>query len=318
MIPEIIGITGSKPMLLVMNGSVGASGKNSSDDVRLVQSLLNNVAPHRGGAAPKLAVDGRGGPLTIAAIRKFQTLNLAGFADGRVDAPGSTIRLLAQLGGATISLPGLKPATADDLAATRSLLSFPFTRIPRQSFSQSGSNSNAVTSNLVGGTPSTGFGAPFTRSGWTIDNNSFTLDATVKDTGIYIAFLEIFQDAAPNIRQKLKVVAGIKTVSMKDGPPVGLDFALPSFVATQGTVFRGLTGFVPISAASFTGVCGVSTVGVNAPFVGIGGGLTLFQFQWNPLVPPPAACTCFALMAGKQAGIPGFGLGGGTGVCLPF
>ena len=317
MIPEIIGITSDRPMLLVMNGSVGASGKNSSDDVRLVQALLNSIAPNRGGAAPKLATDGRSGPLTIAAIRKFQQVNLAGFADGRVDAPGSTIRLLAQFGSANVSMLGLKPATSDDLAATRSMVAFPYTRIPRESASLSSSNPNAVTSNLVGGSRSTGFGAPFTQSGWTIDNNSFTLDATVKDTGVYIAFLEIFQDAAPSIRQKLKIVAGIKTLSMKGGPPVGLDFALPSFVATQGTVIRGLAGFIPISPASFAGVCGVSTAGLNAPFVGVGGGLTLFQFQWNPFG-PPGMCTCFALMAGKQAGIPGFGLGGGTGVCLPF
>jgi hypothetical protein len=29
-------------------------------------------------------------------------------------------------------------------------------------------------------------------------------------------------------------------------------------------------------------------------------------------------CTCFAFMVGKQQGIPGFGVGGGTGLCLPI
>lgn len=314
MIPEILGLTSDKPMLLVMNGSVGASGKNSLEDVRLIQTLLNNTAPGKGGSSPKLAVDGKCGPLTIAAIRKFQQANLQGFADGRVDAPGSTARLLAQSGGSNVSLPGLKPATTDDVAATKSLFAFPVSRIRPEPVVQSGATT--APSSLVG-SRSTGFGAPFTRSGWTIDNNSFSLDATVKDTGFYIAFLEIFQDANPTIRQKLKIAAGIKNVSLKGGPPVGLDFALPSFAATQGTVFRGLTGFLPISPASFAGVCGVSSAGVNSPFVGIGAAVTLFQFQWN-LAGPPGMCTCFAFMVGKQQGIPGFGVGGGTGLCLPI
>lgn len=313
MIPEILGLTSGKPMLLVMNGSVGASGKNLSDDVRLVQSLLNNISPAKGGAAPKLAVDGRCGPLTIAAIRKFQQVNLQGFADGRVDAPGSTIRLLAQSAALNVSLPGLKPATPDDVAATKAMFGFPTSRIRPEPVVQSGAVSTS--SSLVGGSRSTGFGAPFTRSGWKIDNNSFSFDVTVKDTGAYVAFLEIFQEADPTIRQKLKIVAAIKNVAIKGGLPVGLDIALPSFPATQGIIWRGLLGFTPLNPFSFSGVCGVSSLGASSPFVGFA--VTLFQFQWNPAA-PPGTCTGFAFMAGTQVGIPGIGIGGGTGLCLPL
>src|SRR5688572_5666788 len=68
-------------------GSVGAGGKNHSDDVQAVQTALN-----RRGAA--LEVDGQCGPKTIAAIRAFQ--KLMGFAnpDGLITPGQYTDRAL--------------------------------------------------------------------------------------------------------------------------------------------------------------------------------------------------------------------------------
>lgn len=76
-------------------GSVGVGGRNAPADVRTVQQLLNDVPPDQGGPSPKLAVDGLAGPLTNAAIAKFQKKQL-GFSDGRVDPGGPTIKRLNQ------------------------------------------------------------------------------------------------------------------------------------------------------------------------------------------------------------------------------
>ncbi len=42
------------------------------EDVKLIQALLNRIPPHEGGPDPKLTVDGRAGPETIAAILAVQ------------------------------------------------------------------------------------------------------------------------------------------------------------------------------------------------------------------------------------------------------
>jgi len=77
----------------VISGSVGAGGVNIPQDVALVQSLLNVVnALSLQGASP-LETDGSVGPLTIAAITRFQQVTL-GFSDGLVDPTGPTLARL--------------------------------------------------------------------------------------------------------------------------------------------------------------------------------------------------------------------------------
>ena len=77
-----------------INGSVGRGGKNyPPSDVMTVQYLLNCVPATQGGPTKELAVDGAAGPKTIAAIEGFQR-KLGGFADGRVDPGGATLRAL--------------------------------------------------------------------------------------------------------------------------------------------------------------------------------------------------------------------------------
>jgi peptidoglycan hydrolase-like protein with peptidoglycan-binding domain len=76
--------------------SVGVGGRNLSDDVTTVQSLLNNLPPGNGGPNPSLVVDGKAGPRTNAAIRQFQYRQL-GWADGRVDPDGPTFQKLHEL-----------------------------------------------------------------------------------------------------------------------------------------------------------------------------------------------------------------------------
>lgn len=81
-------------MSKTITGSVGRGGKNyPPSDVMTVQYLLNCVPASQGGPAKELAVDGAAGPKTIAAIEGFQR-KLGGFADGRVDPGGATLRAL--------------------------------------------------------------------------------------------------------------------------------------------------------------------------------------------------------------------------------
>lgn len=76
-----------------ISASVGAGGANRTRDVQIVQQLLNDVPPERGGPEPPLVVDGIAGPLTRGAISKFQRARL-GFSDGRVDPDRQTLAAL--------------------------------------------------------------------------------------------------------------------------------------------------------------------------------------------------------------------------------
>ena len=80
-----------------VNTAVGKGAPNRRDDVLLVQYFLREIFkgvsafkgdPFPGGA---LAVDGRSGPQTVAAIRHFQKVaqkrKIATAQDGRVDPP---------------------------------------------------------------------------------------------------------------------------------------------------------------------------------------------------------------------------------------
>jgi hypothetical protein len=308
MIPTFFGEDGSSPLLITMSGSVGQGGINKPADVKIVQTLLNAVGAPFGSP---LAVDGRIGSKTITAISKFQRGTMAGFADGRVDAPGKTIANLADMASARSAsfapVEGLELAKSTDILAADSVFSLPVNRIQS-------SVRPAITTSLVQGGRSqdrnSGFGAPFTTSGWTIDNNATTIDASVKDNGIFIAFIEVFMDDDPSIRQRLNIVAFLRGKSK--GPPVGFDFSLPSFKSTKGTIIRGLSGFGPISRFNFVGVVNIGTIGISA--LNKGGGMTIFQFQWGGPA-PPGLCMGFTAMVGEQAGLPGVAFAGGVGFC---
>ena len=76
-----------------IKGSVGRGGRNLPDDVKAIQSALNEEDEVDGGPSVPLDVDGLVGPFTIAAIEKYQRRQL-GWADGRVDPDGPTIHAL--------------------------------------------------------------------------------------------------------------------------------------------------------------------------------------------------------------------------------
>ena len=79
-----------------IGASVGEGGMNRSGDVKTIQEMLNKALPNWGGPDPKLAADGLCGPLTRAAIRRFQQVQLSSYftPDGRVDPNNRTIKRL--------------------------------------------------------------------------------------------------------------------------------------------------------------------------------------------------------------------------------
>ena len=321
MIEEVLGFDTATPVVLATQGSVGQNGNNFFEDTKLIQSMLNNVPPSSGGPTTQLAVDASPGPLTIAAIMRFQSAN-ACVTDGRVDARGKTIHELvnAQI-ASSAPLPnfaGLRAATTEEVAPILKAANFPTSRIsnaaPTAQTTQAFAGQKvAARSRAVRG--SSGFGAPFTRSGWIIENSVGSFDFTINDTGGFVSRMTIFREDDRSDRFNLTMAGVIKTAGLKDGSPVGFDFATPAFSSTTGVLFRGLFGFGPISRASFAGLCGIAFAGVNAP-TGDGVSTILFQFQWLP-AGPPGANTTFAFMAGVQKGVPGPSAGGGSTIALP-
>lgn len=314
MITEIVGIDTSAPMLLSTEGSVGQGGRNEASDTRLVQTLLNRIPTARGGPLGLLAVDGLVGVKTIGAIKRFQSVHFGG-ADGLVDARNKTIRQLisaAMAKDASPVPPRLTPSEKSESDALAVLFSrnSPFAK-PMSSLraaSPQGQPGNALV-----GSNSSGFGAPFTPSGFTINNNAASFDITVKDNGAYLARLELIRDDNPTFKQRIMIVGFLKTASPKGGLPFSADFSLPSFTSTKGEIFRGLLGFGPLTVTSFFGICQFGAIGISGP---VGASINFFQFGFAPSL-PPGSCTGLAVMAGEQKGIPGLSAGGGTGVCLP-
>lgn len=85
--------------------SVGANGRNNDIDVETIQKLLNRVPSPIGPPIPQLAEDGDCGPLTIAAIHRFQKQVLGGFSDGLIEPNRNTHKKLSDLAGGVADVP---------------------------------------------------------------------------------------------------------------------------------------------------------------------------------------------------------------------
>ena len=99
-----------------ITGSVGKDGNNAVPDVMAIQHLINVYPPH---SLLPLAVDGRCGPRTIAAIEAVERCHLLiATPDGRIDPGGPTLRALnmaRKMGGARgdrAAMPSPRPARA--------------------------------------------------------------------------------------------------------------------------------------------------------------------------------------------------------------
>jgi hypothetical protein len=82
-------------MARAISASVGAGGANRKQDAMTVQELLNGVPSADGGPVNPLVVDGLPWEKTIAAIKRFQQVQLGHkWPDGRVDPDGPTLERL--------------------------------------------------------------------------------------------------------------------------------------------------------------------------------------------------------------------------------
>lgn len=99
--------------------AVGNGGRNIPADVMAIQHALNQVSAVRGGPPQALAVDGKCGPLTMAAIGRFQRVQFNGaILDSRVDPDKKTLARLNELlaggelvRGGAIAIVGGGPGT---------------------------------------------------------------------------------------------------------------------------------------------------------------------------------------------------------------
>lgn len=78
-----------------LTGSVGERGTNQNQDVRWVQSVLNQVPESCGGPSRPLTEDGIIGPQTVAAIKRFQRIQI-GFDDGLIEPDRRTHQRLLE------------------------------------------------------------------------------------------------------------------------------------------------------------------------------------------------------------------------------
>lgn len=102
-----------------LTGSVGEGGRNRPADVAAVQKRLNRVPPGDGGPAAPLAVDGLCGPLTKAAVLKFQRRYAPPLiTDGRIDPGKNTWKKLVGLTGDAVSHPKAPAAPSAAAAVT--------------------------------------------------------------------------------------------------------------------------------------------------------------------------------------------------------
>jgi hypothetical protein len=90
------GARAFSPTDLVLKRPVGRGAAVAGPDVVTIQKALNEVTPEFGGPVVKLEPDGKVGPLTLAAIEKFQQHHF-GFKDGRVDVFGKTHAKLSSM-----------------------------------------------------------------------------------------------------------------------------------------------------------------------------------------------------------------------------
>lgn len=110
-----------------VTAAVGAAAprvRNHQPDVRLVQSLLNKITFNKGGPEAPLKTDGICGKLTIAAIYRFQLVEMkTKFPDSIVDKEGRTIyRLNEMTAPATETNDSLRALYRSHIAEAQSMI----------------------------------------------------------------------------------------------------------------------------------------------------------------------------------------------------
>jgi len=95
-------------MAYSLRGSVGNNGNNFTDDIVVVQVLLNIVPEAKGGASPRLTSMGQDTPQLRSAIATFQARNTS-YRDGRIDKDGTTWKTLLKMAQDALGSAPLPP-----------------------------------------------------------------------------------------------------------------------------------------------------------------------------------------------------------------
>ncbi len=292
MFPLVLNEDLRRLVQISMQASVGRGAKNLPADVTIVQSMLNSLPETLGGPRPSLVVDGRVGPMTIAAIVRAQQALRRRIVDGRIDPNGPTIIALGRL----LNSRGLMPRNirgiglADD-RVRRGL-------IEGASAGQTVRGGAAVVGAIPGISP----------TDWKFRSSSgVTLGADIFGVSAMTFFLE--KDSRPGFIRQFPwsgIGVGLSTT------PVGLDISFADFPSFGLRLRQGLFGSNPMPEDDFKGPCTVYSVGANLG-VGFSGTICLFGAA-GPLIVTTRAV---GAIVGMEVGIPGAGFMGFFGVTGP-
>ena len=101
--------------MATISKSVGANAANIEGDVKVVQALLSSH--HSKIGVPQLKADGKCGPITVAAIKQFQSQVVKMvLPDGRIDPTGKTWAALVASQGGPGSVIAKPPGSRSDLS----------------------------------------------------------------------------------------------------------------------------------------------------------------------------------------------------------
>jgi peptidoglycan hydrolase-like protein with peptidoglycan-binding domain len=270
MLPLVVNDDPRNLVQVNQNASVGAGGVNRPDDVRLVQALINAIPVSQGGPAKTLVVDGLVGPLTINAIRGFQTRQL-GFADGRVDTGQKTIRRLVALSQQLGSMPRNQAGLVAPAPAVTAGL-------------------RSAQNNLRGGP---GF-LPSSSSKWRLATTS-GVSVSISIVGVAGGFLHVIQDPQPTVVYELAFGGvGVGLSSM----PAGLDLFFADLPSIGTRILQVKATKLPLNKPDdFLGQCLIVSATSSAG-PGMGGTIVLFNM----------GLTAYAGVAGLHIGVSGLGI----------
>ncbi len=288
MTPLVFNDDLSRLVQINMQGSVGQGGKNITTDVTIVQSMLNSLPAPQGGPGTRLAVDGRIGPKTIAAITSVQRATKRRVVDGRIDANGPTIIALGQL----LNARGLMPRGVQGIGQ-------PDERVRRGLLPGAGVPPARRASGLTGSIPG------ISPTDWKFASSSgVTVGASIFGVAAMRFFLE--QDSRPGIIRQFPwagVGVGLSTM------PVGLDISFGDFPSFGLRLRQGLFGSNPLPVLDLSGPCTVYSFGAS-----VGPGISITICMFGALGPLIFTSRAVGAIAGMEVGIPGAGIMGFFGV----
>jgi hypothetical protein len=305
MLPLVINNNPSRLVQVAMSGPVGVGCNNAKNDVFLVQSLLNAVPSNEGGPLIKLKADGIAGPLTVAAIRKYQQARTH-IIDGRVDVHGATIKSLVMTLNDRGALPrGLSnlgsPSQSVVNALTRrggvaSLMS----RADRQPSSPPAMKAKSGVAVRDQGSSRFATSSYTGPTGWDFVTSSAT-DVSVWIIGATVINIVMKHDIEPGLTYQFTFAGAGVGLS---GMPIGLDWsasAMPSY-GTRLWKVNPLFGKAPPLYAHDFDLLPTLILAFGAN-VGPGwGGMVVF---WGSVGPLLSLTRYVNAVSGMQAGIPG-------------